>query len=92
MEDERTYEEEVDVITLTFDNGEEQECEIMGVFDYDGQDYIAMLPLDDTDDVYIYGYNEISEEEYDLFDIEDDKLFKKVVAEFEKIMEEDEEE
>lgn len=92
MEDERTYEEEVDVITLTFDNGEEQECEIMGVFDYDGQDYIAMLPLDDTDDVYIYGYNEISEEEYDLFDIEDDKLFKKVVAEFEKIMEEDAEE
>ena len=51
--------EEADFITLEFDDGVEVECEIMGVFDYDGKEYIALIPNDDTDDVYIYGYKEI---------------------------------
>ena len=43
--------EEADFITLEFDDGVEVECEIMGVFDYDGKEYIALIPNDDTDDV-----------------------------------------
>ena len=80
--------EEADFITLEFDDGVEVECEIMGVFDYDGKEYIAMIPNDDTDDVYIYGYKEIGDDEFELVDIEDDDEFEKVVAEFDKIMEE----
>ena len=68
--------EEADFITLEFDDGAEIECEIMGVFDYEGKEYIALIPNDGTDDVYIYGYKEVGEEE-----------FEKVVAEFDKIME-----
>ena len=45
--------EEADFITLEFDDGVEVECEIMGVFEYDGKEYIALIPDDDTDDVYI---------------------------------------
>ena len=30
--------EETDVITLEFDDGAEIECEIMGVFDYNGKE------------------------------------------------------
>ena len=60
----------------------------MGVFDYDGKEYIALIPNDDTDDVYIYGYKEIGDDEFELVDIEDDDEFEKVVAEFDKIMEE----
>ena len=52
-------EEEVDIITLEFDEGEEVECEIMGVFDFNGKEYIAWIPDDGTDDVYIYGYKEV---------------------------------
>ncbi len=82
-------EEEVDIITLEFDDGAEVECEIMGVFECDGSDYIALIPLDDSDDVYLYGYKEVGEEEFELIDIDDDALFEKVVAEFEAIMAED---
>ena len=78
--------EEADVITLEFDDGAEVECEIMGVFDYNGKEYIALIPDDGTDDVYIYGYNEVGEDEFELVDIEDDSEFEAVVAEFDKIM------
>ena len=81
--------EEADFITLEFDDGVEVECEIMGVFDFVGKEYIALIPNDDTDDVYIYGYKEIGEDEFELVDIEDDAEFEKVVAEFDKIMEEE---
>lgn len=79
--------EEADFITLEFDDGVEVECEIMGVFEYDGKEYIALIPDDDSDDVYIYGYKEVGEDEFELVDIEDDAEFEKVVAEFDKIME-----
>jgi len=82
----QNMQEEEAIITLEFDDGVELECEIMGVFDYDGKEYIALIPLDDSDDVYIYGYKEIGEDEFELVDIEDDELFKGVVAEFEAIM------
>jgi len=78
-------ENEEDFITLEFEDGEEIVCEIMGVFEVDGKEYIALIPDDQTDDVYIYGYSEISEEEFDLVDIEDDDEFNKVVEEFEKL-------
>lgn len=85
-ENKQNMQEEPDFITLEFDDGVEIECEIMGVFDYDGKDYIALIPQDDSDDVYIYGYKEVGEEEFELVDIEDDELFGAVVAEFEAIM------
>lgn len=77
--------DDADFITLEFDDGVEVECEIMGIFDYEGKEYIALLPDDGSDDVYIYGYKEVSEEEFELIDIEDDAEFEKVVAEFDKI-------
>lgn len=88
MTDEKRM-EEADVITLEFDDGVEIECEIMGVFDFEGKEYIALIPDDDSDDVYIYGYKEVGEDEFELIDIEDDAEFEKVVAEFDKIMDEE---
>lgn len=94
MTDREKYTEEADIITLEFDEGE-VECEIMGIFEFEGNEYIALIPHDDTDDVYLYGYKEVAQEdeevEFELVDIEDDALFEKVVAEFEAIMAEDEE-
>ena len=80
--------DEKDIITLEFDNGDEVECEIMGVFDFNGKEYIALIPDDGTDDVYIYGYKEVGEDEFELIDIEDDAEFEAVVAEFDSIMDE----
>ena len=83
-------EEEVDIITLEFDEGDEVECEIMGVFDFNGKEYIALIPDDGTDDVYIYGYKEVGEDEFEIVDIDDDAEFEAVAAEFDKIMDEQE--
>ena len=76
------YEEE-DIITLEYDDGVEEECGILGVFDALDKEYIALNPLG-TEDVYIYGYKEY-EEDYELTDIESEEEFNKVVAEFEKL-------
>ena len=82
--------EESEVITLEFEDGAEVECEIMGVFDLNGKEYIALIPDDGTDDVYIYGYKEVGEDEFELIDIESDEEFEAAVAEFDKIMTEEE--
>ena len=83
----RNYaEEEADIITLEFDDDKEVECEIMGVFDCDGKEYVALIPHDDTDDVYLYGYKEVGDDEFEIIDIEDDAEFEKVVQEFDAIM------
>ena len=82
-------EDEAEYITLEFDDGTEVEAEIMGIFDVEGKEYIALIPDDDSDDVYLYGYKEVSEEEFELIDIEDDAEFDIVVKEFEKLTEEE---
>lgn len=84
--------EEKDMVTLEFDKEdgtvEEVECEIMGVFEAAKKEYIALIPEDGTDDVWIYGYKEVGEDEFEIVDIEDDKEFEVAVAEFDKIMNE----
>ncbi len=89
-DEKKNMEEEVDVITLEFDDGVELECEIMGVFEHAGKEYIALIPDDDSDDVYIYGYKEVGDDEFELVDIEDDAEFEAAVAEFDAIMAEEE--
>ena len=57
----------------------------MGIFDVEDKEYIALLPDDGTDDVYLYGYKEISDEEFELVDIVDDAEFDKVAAAFNEL-------
>ena len=84
---------EADIITLEYEYGTVLDCEMMCVFEADGKEYIALIPQDDSDDVYIYGYKEVSEDEFELIDIEDDAEFERAVAVFDQLMlEEDEEE
>ena len=86
--------EEMEVITLEFDDGEELECEVIGIFDFEGEDFIAVAPDDESGEVFIYGYKE-TEDDFEMTEIEDDAKFDAVVAEFERIVgecsEEDEE-
>ena len=77
--------DDADFLTLEFDDGKEIECEIIGVFDFEDKEYIALLPDDGTDDVYIYGYKEVGDDEFELLDIEDDNEFERVVAEFDRL-------
>lgn len=78
---------EDEIITLDFDDGASFECGIMGVFEVEGKDYIALEALDGSEDVYLYGYKEV-DDDFELVDIEDEETFEKVAAEFESLTDE----
>lgn len=81
-------------VTLTLDDGKEVECGIVAVFPVDGQDYIALLPLDDDEaldgEVYLYQYFETENGEPSLGYIEDDEEYERVADAFDELMDEDE--
>ena len=82
--------EEMETMTLTLDDDTELNCGIIGVFEVDGIEYIALLP-DDDDTVLIYQYNEDGEE-VELSLIEDDDTFEKVSQAFDELWEDEDEE
>lgn len=92
MSSEFDFEVELETIEVEFADGETQECEVLCIFELDDKEYIALAPLADEEnaDVYIYEYNELSEEEFELNDITDEEEFEKAAQELDKILAEDE--
>ena len=86
MEDKRAQYSDDEIISLEFDDGESFECGIMGVFDLDDKQYIALEAFDDTDDVYLYAYGP-TDDDFELVDIPEDE-FDRVAAEFNRLMDE----
>ena len=83
--DQKKYSDD-QIITLEFEDGASFDCGIMGIFEVEGQDYIALEALDGSEEVYLYGYRP-TEDDFDLLDI-DEETFEKVAAEFESLMDE----
>ena len=81
-------------VTLTLDNDEELECAVLTIFETDGQQYIALLPLNDkgeNEDGQIYLYRLIDngeDEEPGLENIIDDEEFERVSDAFNEWMDE----
>ena len=81
-------------VTLTLENDEELECAVLTIFESDGREYIALLPLDengDSDDGQVYLYRFIDngeDEEPGLENILEDKEFERVSEAFNDWMEE----
>ena len=86
MEDKRAQYSEDEILTLEFDDGESFECGIMGVFDLDEKQYIALEAFDDTNDVYLYEYVP-ADDDFELEDIPEED-FDRVAAEFDRLMDE----
>lgn len=78
--------DEEDIITLEFDDDTAVDAEVIGVFELGDKEYIALAPIDGTDDVYIYGYKDNDDETFELLEIEDEEEFNKAVEEFDKLM------
>ena len=74
------------ILTLSFDDGESFDCGIMGIFEVEGKDYIALEALDGSEDVYLYGYKP-TEDDFELLDL-DEETFEKVAAEFDSLCDE----
>lgn len=75
-------EEEPLILNLELEDGKEVACEVVGIFEVEEVEYIALVPEDD-DQVLIYRYTENDDaEEVELDQIEDDEEFDKVTAAF----------
>ncbi len=84
MEEKRALYAEDEIITLEFDDGAKFECGIIGTFELDDKEYIALDALDDTNDVYLYGYVP-TDDDFELLDIPEED-FDRVAAEFDRLM------
>lgn len=77
-----------DTITLTLDNDVVLECVVLGVFDVEDKEYIALLPQEE-DNVLLYGYAASNDDEVELINIEDDDEYELVSKTFMSLIEED---
>ena len=73
-------------VTLTLDNDEELECAVLCIYEVEGKEYIALLPLDESGDneegeVFIYRYAEVDGEPT-LDNIEDDDEYDTIADAF----------
>ncbi|MEA4815737.1 MAG: DUF1292 domain-containing protein [Lachnospiraceae bacterium] len=82
--------EEMETMVLTMDDETELECGVLGVFDVDGKDYIALMSFED-ETVLLYKYAEDGEE-VTLDSIDNDEEFEKVSNEFYELYGEEDEE
>ena len=79
-------------VTLDLDDGSSMECQILTIFEADGRDYIALLPVDEdeqpNEDVFIYRYSEDAEGNPSLENIEDDEEYEVVSDRFDELLDE----
>ena len=82
--------EDVDIYTLTDDDGNESEFELLGRHDEDGQSYVALAPVDEEEDddeeegSFIILKVMIGEDGEEVFEtIEDDDEFDRIADIFE---------
>ena len=87
-EDEEMY------VTITLDDGVDVKCSIVTIFECEGKDYIALLPLDENGEnndgeVWLYGYKEDENDtdaEPELIYIGDDEEYEKVSDAFDEYL------
>ncbi|MDD7267512.1 MAG: DUF1292 domain-containing protein [Lachnospiraceae bacterium] len=85
--------EEFATVTLTLDDDQEVECEIITIFEVGEKEYIALTPLGEEEEeeaeVFIYEFIDNGEDaEPELKNIEDDEEYLKVADELDRIFDE----
>lgn len=78
-------EEEMDVIHLTLDDDSTLECGVLGIFEVEEKEYIALLPLEEDEndnEALLYEYKDLGNDEFELELIEDEEEFNSVVDAF----------
>lgn len=73
--DELQNEEELNIITLTDEDGSEIDYEFLDLIDYEDRTYVVLLPVDESEDngeVIILEVNEIDDETEEYASVEDE--------------------
>lgn len=99
------HDEEEMTVTLTFDDGTEEECIVLDIFTVEelgDQEYIALLSLPENvekaeedeveGEILLYRYEELEGEEISLDSIDDEKEAEMVERAYQNLLEEEEEE
>lgn len=88
--------EEADDIRVTLDTEDgEIICRILTIFDVDGQDYIALMPVDENDNdnlegaVYLYRYAEDEEGLPSVEYIEDEDEYEMAADRYDELLDEE---
>ena len=84
MEDkELLQEEESSIITFVDENGEEVSFEYMDCIEYQGKEYLALLPVDEgSNEVVILEIEPVDEENENYLTVEDEDVLNAVYAIF----------
>lgn len=77
-------------VTLDLDDGSQLECQILTIFDVDNQNYIALVPVDNDEEVIFYRYFEDEEGNPSLENIDSDDELDAVSDRFDELLDEEE--
>ncbi len=81
-------------VTITLEDDSEVECQVLTIFEVEGQDYIVLMPVEDEDseegEVFIYRYYEDREGNPGLENIETEEEFEMVSEVFDELVEDGE--
>lgn len=69
--------QEHETVTLTFEDSKEVECHILGIFEVDDVEYIALLPVGE-EEIMIYRYSEETDGQVKLDQIQNNEEYEKV--------------
>lgn len=84
--------EETLVVSLPLEDGTELDCDVVTLFELEGQDYVALYPSEgEPDEIYLLRCKyEPGREDMELEEITDEEEYKTVCDTFDEIMEQDE--
>ena len=78
------HEEELsNIVTLTDADGNETEFEFIDLIEYEGEEYVVLMPVEDfDDDVVILRVEPVNEDEDNYYGVEDEAVLNAVFAIF----------
>ena len=80
MENNEILEEEVSILTLTDENGVDTDFEYLDVIEYQGKEYLFLLPADEEEntEVVIFEIQPVDEENENYLAVEDEAVLNAV--------------
>ncbi|MGN0368175.1 MAG: DUF1292 domain-containing protein [Wujia sp.] len=93
MENNENYEtqENEGIVDMVLDDGTELSCEVVAIFPVGDRDYIALLPnkvIDgyEEDEVFLYRYTELGDDDIELGQIESEEEYEAVADAFDELL------
>ena len=81
-------------VSLELEDGSTLECEVIYIFEWNGDDYAALTPVDESiEEIYFFGIQidtEGDQPEITLLQIEDDEILDAISDAFEEMLDEEE--